>query len=319
MDGRDHEKCEGRYRQRRVGEGERGSGVMARILTKLRIDEVSAVDRGAGDGVKIVLMKRDDGGSDDWAREQREISERMNREHVARYDRSFNGVMAKAVADRDELDRNDGDGATNHPIVQIATLLVASGKFSNHTQALDHLLNSPHGNALLARLHKAADQTEKESPMSSLQDVAKTHGVAGVVEIAKNITNAEKSYSLTEEEFVKLIDTAARVTHPELGVRAFEKVYERNPVLASAIAVIKAGLAEQLLSGGMPVQVVGGEDAQDVNGPSAALAALHRIGRERWPESSEAVRFTRAFEANPDLAKQAHVRPSATTSYEFPR
>ena len=31
---------------------------MPKVLTRLRIDEVSAVDRGAGDGVKIVLMKR---------------------------------------------------------------------------------------------------------------------------------------------------------------------------------------------------------------------------------------------------------------------
>lgn len=31
---------------------------MAKILTRLRIDEVSSVDRGAGEGVKILLMKR---------------------------------------------------------------------------------------------------------------------------------------------------------------------------------------------------------------------------------------------------------------------
>lgn len=31
---------------------------MAKLLTRLRIDEVSSVDRGAGDGVKIMLMKR---------------------------------------------------------------------------------------------------------------------------------------------------------------------------------------------------------------------------------------------------------------------
>ncbi len=36
---------------------------MARILTKLRIDEISSVDKGAGEGVKIVLMKRN-GGDD---------------------------------------------------------------------------------------------------------------------------------------------------------------------------------------------------------------------------------------------------------------
>jgi hypothetical protein len=33
---------------------------MPKVLTRLRIDEVSAVDRGAGDGVKIMLMKRDE-------------------------------------------------------------------------------------------------------------------------------------------------------------------------------------------------------------------------------------------------------------------
>jgi hypothetical protein len=33
---------------------------MAKVLTRLRIDEVSSVDRGAGDGVKIMLMKRDE-------------------------------------------------------------------------------------------------------------------------------------------------------------------------------------------------------------------------------------------------------------------
>lgn len=31
---------------------------MVRILTNLRIDEVSSVDRGAGEGVRVVLMKR---------------------------------------------------------------------------------------------------------------------------------------------------------------------------------------------------------------------------------------------------------------------
>jgi hypothetical protein len=45
------------------------------------------------------------------------------------------------------------------------------------------------------------------------------------------------------------------------------------------------------------VQVVGGEDARDVNDPTAALAALHEIGRLKWPELSEAQAFTRAFES----------------------
>jgi hypothetical protein len=35
---------------------------MPKVLTKLRVDEISAVDRGAGEGCKVVLYKRDDGG-----------------------------------------------------------------------------------------------------------------------------------------------------------------------------------------------------------------------------------------------------------------
>jgi hypothetical protein len=162
--------------------------------------------------------------------------------------------------------------------------------------------------------------------MTSLEDIAKSHGVDGVVEIAKNIVEAEKSYRITEEEFVKLIDTAARVTHPELGARAFEKVYERNPLLARAISVIKAGLAEQRLSGGMPVQVVGGKDAQDVDDPSAALEAyarLQEIGKQRWPTASEAQQFANAFAdpKNAALAQRAHKRPTAPVggAYPFPR
>jgi hypothetical protein len=269
----------------------------------------------------------DDSGSvyeTEWYKESVVKAERGNREHIAKFDRSFAGIMAKADAkSRDLADGDDDDVGklADHRASVVADLLVEAGSFPHRAAALQHLLHKPSGQALLARMHKAAEQTEKESPMTSLQDMVKSHGVAGVVQIAKNIVEEQKSFRLTEEEFCKLIDTAARVAHPELGARAFEKVYERNPLLARAIAVIKAGLAEQLLSGGMPVQVVGGADAQDVDDPSAALAALHRIGRERWPDASEAIRFTRAFEANPTLAAKAHRRPTAPPggAYPYPR
>jgi hypothetical protein len=85
-----------------------------RVLTKLRIDEVSAVDRAAGEGTRIVLMKRDDTG------------------------RSFNDFMAKADV-ADDGDDYAGDRITDHPVVQAARLLVASGKFGDHGEALDYL------------------------------------------------------------------------------------------------------------------------------------------------------------------------------------
>jgi hypothetical protein len=143
--------------------------------------------------------------------------------------------------------------------------------------------------------------------------------------IAKNITGEQRSFRITEEEFVKLIDTAARVAHPELGARALEKVYERNPLLARAIAVIKAGLAEQLLSGGMPVLQVGGVDATheaiSSTESSEAYRQLQELGQKLYPHLPASSAFAKVFE-DPKyaaLANRAHRRPSATTSYEFPR
>ncbi|MFZ1094000.1 MAG: hypothetical protein WAN75_33115, partial [Xanthobacteraceae bacterium] len=108
---------------------------------------------------------------------------------------------------------------------------------------------------------------------------------------------------------------AASEQHPQLSpAQAFAELYKTEAVWR-AIGIAKS----------MPFQVsleplqIGGESAQAVNDPSEALAAVHRIGRERWPDASEAIRFTRAFEANPELARKAHVRPSATTSYAWPR
>lgn len=45
--------------------------VVAKLLTRLRTGEVSSVDRGAGEGVKIVLMKRDDAADRRDHRERR--------------------------------------------------------------------------------------------------------------------------------------------------------------------------------------------------------------------------------------------------------
>jgi hypothetical protein len=91
----------------------------------------------------------------------------------------------------------------------------------------------------------------------------------------------------------------------------------------SGIAVIKAGLAEQLLSGGMPVLQVGGEDAGAVNDPSEAIAQLKQLGARKWPTASEAQQFANAFTdpVNRELAAKAYRRPTAPPggAYPYPR
>jgi hypothetical protein len=168
-------------------------------------------------------------------------------------------------------------------------------------------------------LSKRVGQPEESNMRhtETLENIAKTHGVGGVVEIAKNITGEQRSFRITEEEFVKLIDTAARVAYPELGARAFERVYERNPVLAKAITVIK----EMPFVADLTPLVVGGADTRDLSDQSTAIEQLKQLGARKWPSASEAAQFANAFTdpVNRELAARAHRRPSATTSYAFPR
>jgi hypothetical protein len=194
-----------------------------------------------------------------------------------------------------------------------------SGPHSLTAALLEHL----HDRLERRREQHGYQKSAKESPMSSLQDIAKTHGVPGVVEIAKNITEKQRSYRTTEEEFCKLIDTAARVTYPALGARAFEYAYEHNPVLASATAVIKAD--EFNMFDIKPV-VIGGPDAMHAaidDDDSAVLRAteeIQRIAREKFPFLPADVAFARVFEDRnyAALAAQAHSRPQPTTIYRMP-
>jgi hypothetical protein len=267
--------------------------------------------------------------SSGWYKDEVAKAERGNREHIAKFDRSFLGVMAKAEADGVKgspraplkLGGNDGGNAGDHHASKVADLLVEAESYPDRASALQHLLHSPRGQALLTRMHKA-DQTVKESPMSSLQDIAKTHGVAGVVQIAKNITEEQRSFRITEAEFVNLIDTAARVAHPELGALAFEKVYERNPVLARAIAVIKAWPSPMSLTPTM----VGGTDSMlqvfDAN-PDARQQLTEMAESQRRAGESAAQAFERVYldPANRHLAEaeRGQNRPQPTTIFPLPR
>jgi hypothetical protein len=277
---------------------------MPNILTQLRIDEVSAVDRGAGEGVKIVLMKRDDTG-----RSQE------------RQERSFNAIMAKAEADDGG---NDGGGSSSdqntgladHPIVQLATLLVASGSQPDLASALFYLLNKPSGQALLARMYKAADQpAAKESKMDTIYSIMKDGSIAGTCAAIVQ----KGSTTISEQEIVEAVTKIAAERWPALSeAQAFSKIYTdqgaEGRLLREAIAIAKA----------MPLQVGGVDavrEANDATEQSKAFAQLQQIGRDRWPTATEAVQFANAMtdQKNAVLAQKAHRRPSATTSFQFPR
>src|ERR1700730_15396684 len=260
----------------------------------------------------------------EWYKESVVKAERGNREHIAKYDRSFAGIMAKGDAKSRDLadgDNDDNDAGTekraDHHASTVADLLVESGRFPHRTAALDHLLNSPHGNALLARLHKAADQTGKESNMDKIEtarDVVKRHGI---VAVAKSIVDENRSYGITEHEFVALATEDAKAAHPDLtDAAAFAKIYQ-TPEVWRACNVLKA---MPFVADVVPL-VVGGESAQAVNDPSEAIEQLKALGARRWPSAKESDQFERALTdpANAVLARRAVPRPQPTTSYPFPK
>jgi hypothetical protein len=203
---------------------------MPKLLTRLKITEVSAVDRGAGDGTKIVLMKRDD----DVPRSKPHVERHARR--LRKFQEIFEGK-----------DGGDDDAGTekrvDHSSSTIADLLVESGRVPHRTAALDHLLNSPHGNALLARLHKAADQTAKETtPMTShsefVQSVVKQYGI---VALAKSMVQDQKSYGLDEHQFTQLAtEHAQRVYSNDRPDVAFSKLYQSEESVRRACQVVKA-------------------------------------------------------------------------------
>jgi hypothetical protein len=277
---------------------------MPRILSKIRIDEVSAVDRSAGEGTKVVLMKR-------------------------QAPSLFSRIMAKADAADDggaddAGDRSDENTLADDSIVRLATLLVVSGGQPDLSSALYFLLHKPSGQALLAGLHKAADQKPaKESTMDSIHSIMKDGGIARVC--AQIV--AKGSTTISEEEIVSAVGKVAAERWPELSeAQAFSKIYTASTdearVLQKAISIAKLSPfdIQPTMVGGVNAM----HEANDSTEQSEAYRQLEAMAekvRAARPELSAASAFANVFTdpKNAVLAAKAHRRPSPTTSYEFPR
>jgi hypothetical protein len=266
-------------------------------------------------GIRKVGNDGDNVYDTDWYKESVAKAERGNREHIAKYERSFNGIMAKAGADGD--DDGDDDAGTekqaDHHASTVADLLVEAGSFPHRAAALQHLLHKPTGQALLQRMHK----TEKELPMDKIEPLRDVVKQRGIIAVAKSIVDENRSYGITEHEFVALATEHAKAQHPDLtDAAAFAKLYE-IPEVWRACNVLKTMPS---VADVVPL-VVGGEDTRDLSDTSKAIEQLKELGARRWPTESAAAQFERALTApeNHVLARRAVPIPRATTSYPFPR
>jgi hypothetical protein len=217
----------------------------------------------------------------------------------------------------EEADRDDDEEIekVKHHASTVADLLVESGRFSDRPSALHHLLHKPAGQALLARLHKAAE-TEKGATMDSIHAIMKD---IGPIAVAKQIVATGRSFGMSEATYVEEASRRASELYGLPGDRAFAKLCETDGDVVRACSVLKA--AEFSVFDIQPV-VVGGADVNP-NDPSAAVRAYEeivRIGREKFPFLPADLQFARIFEDRnyAALAAQAHSRPQPTTIYAGP-
>jgi hypothetical protein len=172
---------------------------MVRKLTKLRISEISAVDRGAGEGCKIVLAKRDDAASRD----------------------------GDAVSD---------DGSELGSLARMIRALMRVGMAEE--TALRFLMFSAHGRQLAAHLSsisKSEDPT-KMTRMETLKSFVKANGIVGIAQhiVAKGSTGVSEH----EFSDLIMTAAKAEKRDGETDGAAFSRLME-TPEVYKALAITK--------------------------------------------------------------------------------
>jgi hypothetical protein len=234
--------------------------------------------------------------SEPWYRDHVAKAEAMNREHVAKYERSFNGIMAADAADIAKADHN----VSPHGLAAAVS---------------EHFLDLLHHRRRHLGIEKGA-QPAKDTTMSTSEHLDAIVKRFGPVPFAKHIVDTGKA-PCSEHELVGALTKAASEQHPELTeAQAFAKLYE-NASVWQAIAIAKA----MPFVADLTPLVVGGEDTRDLSDESEAIAQLKQLGARKWPTATEAQQFANAFSdpKNAALAAKAHRRPAPTTSFPFPR
>jgi hypothetical protein len=297
-----------------------------KVLTRLKINEISLVDRGAGENCRILISKRDDSADADRGdlspaeitrakvegyQALRHAEERFLKEHgtghadhepeddPSRFLFSKETFVRKSAA-ADARGDGDGDGNSHHAN-QVADLLVESGKHPDRQAALDHLLHNPRGAAILQRLSKHEDL----NPMSlDLSSITKAHGIGA---LCRHMIKSASSFGVDEHELVKLATEDAQRKYPgDTPAIAFTKLYTESRELQQAVEIAKSAALQDDVA------------AEIEKDSRAACAELSEIGKARWPSLTRAQQFARAFETNPQLAKRAHRRPGPSVSFAHP-
>jgi hypothetical protein len=271
---------------------------MARILRNLKITEVSGVDRGAGEGCRIVLFKRDGDtvvpdNSDDIDDTNDDID---NEAFAAALDYLLHTQRGAAMLRRVFGPRG---------VTSIADLEALAQRVAHVIRNSDDDEPSDPHQPWLDVVGEETEETEKAHMMDReefLKGMVRRDG--GIVGLCKRICKQGPG-DISENELTQLITEAAMAQYPDASpAAAFTKAYSspQGEPLRRAIQIAK-GMLE-------PTKPVGGEDV-DPNDASKAYEQLQELAekqRRRAPFLSAAQAFERAGRERPDLLRRATSR-----------
>lgn len=324
-----------------------------KVLTRLKISEVSMVDRGAGERCRVLISKRADDSADDNHTD-------LSVEEIARA--KMEG--RRALRDAEEMyTKQDGTGAADHddrtgPLFEH---FLGIFKGTNKSFAAAARGDEADRHDERVRAHTLAGGGEPPPPDVTSDGVPKKHrpiafdtvdgtrmqfpnerSLAEWLAIQSRIHKSTedsnpmsttldlsaivKSYGITA--LAKHIASEGKsfgISETELTQLATEDAQRRFPTDRADVAFAKLYSSDEGISLRQAIEIAKAAPMQNADAEAEKEAAeacceLAEIGKARWPSLTRAAQFARAFETNPELAKRAHRRPSVfSTSYPFPK
>jgi hypothetical protein len=290
---------------------------MPRKLTKLRIDEVSSVNRGAGEGVKVMLLKRDNGDAvlkhdngdysylPSWA--AKDLTDTLPPQPML-----FNDIMLAKLSEERE---DDGDTVPPDKLEQMIAAMIAAAPSLRREDAADFLMHTPRGRRLAEFLSEHFTKTRKEEPImdrsQELRDIAKAAG--GMEMICKNIID-HGTTTITETEFSDALTEHCKAHRRdgESVVKAFSRTLEEDISVRRAYGIAK-GYPNMMSVEPVSVEVGSSATADDSAKAFSQLQELIAEQRKRSPTLADAKLYEMVFAANPALVKASVWHPPATT------
>jgi uncharacterized protein YidB (DUF937 family) len=261
---------------------------MPKLLTRLRIDEVSAVDAGAGEGVKILLMKRNDSAK--------------AKDHT-RKDKPMSKFMDFFVGKRTPSDE----------IAKSTSALAESVGSIIHSEANDETKNKALTETFeqfqehLERNIVAGPAVEKTGDKTMLKELAKLLGLkedAGEEDISKAIAARDQEIVLLKAN----MSGEERVYHDKLAAAEQEPFRKMKSEERKALMHKKDDLPEyvrKLISDGEEAQkrVAKLEEAQEIQ-------KFEKIARENGVPTTEAPALMKLSKADPEALNKllAHTK-----------